>query len=118
MGGNFILTCKPSSHKTIAEYLQGAELQEHRQTVCKRGKRTTTVYRWLDGVPLRATEDAITVNWFSIETCNAKGKPTYYNSFVTDLAITPDTVAELAACGRARWKIESVPQGHTERSSP
>jgi hypothetical protein len=106
-GGNFILTCKSSSHKTIAEYLQGAELQEHRQTICKRGKRTTTVYRWLNAVPLRATDDAITVNWFSIETFNAKGKRTYYNSFVTDLPITPDTVAELAACGRARWKIEN-----------
>jgi len=32
---------------------------------------------------------------------------TYTNSFVTDLAITPDTVAALAACGRARWKIEN-----------
>jgi hypothetical protein len=49
----------------------------------------------------------ITVNWFSIETFTAKGKRTYYNSFVTDLAITPGTVAELAACGRARWKIEN-----------
>ena len=106
-GGNFILTCKPASHKTIAEYLQGAELQEHRQTICKRGKRTTTTYRWLNAVPLRATDDAILVNWFSIETFNAKGKRTYYNSFVTDLAITRDTVAELAACGRARWKIEN-----------
>jgi len=106
-GGHFILTCKPSSHKTIAEYLHGAELQEHRQTVCKRGKRTTTVYRWLDAVPLRASDDAITVNWLSIETLNAKGKRTYYNSFVTDLAITPGTVAELATCGRARWKIEN-----------
>jgi hypothetical protein len=106
-GGNFILTCKPSSHKTIAEYLHGAELQEHRQTVCKRGKRTTTVYRWLSAVPLRATGDAIMVNWFSIEILNAKGKRTYYNSFVTDLAITSDSVAELAACGRARWKIEN-----------
>ena len=66
----------------------GAELQEHRQTVCKRGKRTTTIYRWLSAVPLRATDDAIIVNWFSIETFNAKGKRTYYNSFVTDLAIT------------------------------
>jgi hypothetical protein len=56
--GNFILTCKPSSHKTIAEYLHGAELQEHRQTICKRGKRTTTIYRWLNAVPLRATDDA------------------------------------------------------------
>ena len=47
------------------------------------------------------------VNWFSIEILNAKGKRPYYNSFVTDLAITSDTVAELAACGRARWKIEN-----------
>jgi hypothetical protein len=50
-GGNFILTCKPSSHKTITEYLQGVELAEHRQTVCKRGKRTTTIYRWLNALP-------------------------------------------------------------------
>lgn len=106
-GGSFILTCKPSSHQTIAEFLYGAEAQEHRQTVCKRGKRTTTIYRWLDAVPLRGTDDAIPVNWFSIEILNAKGKRTYFNSFVTDLAIAPDTVAELAACGRARWKIEN-----------
>ena len=106
-GGSFILTCKPSSHRTIAEYLHGADLQEHRQTICKRGKRTTTLYRWLSAVPLRATADAITVNWFSIEIFNAKGKRAYYNSFVTDLAVTADTVAELAACGRARWKIEN-----------
>jgi len=107
VGGNFILTCKPSSHQTIAEYLRGAELEEHRQTVVTRGKRTTTIYRWLSAVPLRATDDALTVNWFSIEIQNAKGKRAYYNSFVTDLPVTPGTVAELAACGRARWKIEN-----------
>jgi hypothetical protein len=78
-GGSFILTCKPSSHQTIAEYLHGAEPQEHRQTVCKRGKPTTTVYRWLPAVPLRGTDDAILVNWFSIEILNATGKRTYYN---------------------------------------
>ena len=76
-GGNVILTCKPASHQTITEYLHGAELQEYRQTIRKRGKRTTTVYRWLTAVPLRATEDAIAVNWFSIEIFNDKGKRTY-----------------------------------------
>ena len=106
-GGSFILTCKPASHKTITEYLHGAELQEHRQTICKRGKRTTTIYRWLSAVPLRGTSDAMAVNWFSIEVQNAKGKRTYHNSFVTDLTVTAATVAELAACGRARWKIEN-----------
>ena len=58
-------------------------------------------------MPLRATGDAILVNWFSIETLDAKGKRTYYNSLVTDLAITSDPIAELAACGRARWKFEN-----------
>jgi hypothetical protein len=106
-GGNFILTCKPASHQTITEYLHGAKLEEHRQTIRKGRKCTTTIYRWLSGVPLRGTADAITVNWFSIEIRNAAGKRTYYNSFVTDLDVTADTVAELAACGRARWKIEN-----------
>ena len=106
-GGNFILTCKPSSHRTVTEYLYGAKLEEHRETVLKRGKRATTVYRWLADVPLRDSADALKVNWFSIEMFDGNGKRTYYNSFVTDLPITPGTVAELAACGRARWKIEN-----------
>jgi hypothetical protein len=71
-GGNFILTCKPSSHQTIAEYLHGAEPEEHRVTTVTRGKRTTTIYRWLSQVPLPARDDALTVNWFSIEVQNAK----------------------------------------------
>ena len=106
-GANFILTCKPTSHQTIAEYLDGAELQEHRLTIGRPGQRSTCVYRWLAEVPLRASADAIIVNWFSVEIQNAKGKRTYYNSFVTDLPITPQSVADLAACGRARWKIEN-----------
>ena len=106
-GGNFILTCKPSSHKTVTEYLYGAKLEEHRETVLKRGKRATTVYRWLADVPLRDSADALKVNWFSIEMFDGNGKRTYHNSFVTDLPVAPGTVAELAACGRARWKIEN-----------
>ena len=107
VGGNFILTCKPASHQTITEYLDGAELSEHRQVVSKRGKRTTTTYRWLSAIPLRATADALPVNWFSVEIQNHSGKRTYYNSFVTDLPVTAENIAELAACGRARWKIEN-----------
>ena len=107
-GGNFILTCKPASHRTITEYLYGARLEEYRTTTVRPGKgRVTTIYRWLSGVPLRGTDDALAVNWFSIEILNAKGKRTYHNSFVTDLEITAGTVAEIAACGRARWKIEN-----------
>ena len=38
---------------------------------------------------------------------NPRGETTYRNSFVTDLPVGPDPVVELAACGRARWKIEN-----------
>src|SRR4051812_39508438 len=107
-GGNFILTCTPSSHQTLAEYLTGVDLTEHRQIVRHRGKSTTCVYRWLTQVPLRASADALHVNWFSIEILlNTKGHRTYYNPFVTDLPVPAGTVADLAACGRARWKIEN-----------
>ena len=106
-GGAFILTCKPSSHRTVNEYLDGAELKEHHEIVRHPGKKSTYIYRWLSEVPLRNTKDALIVNWFSVEILNGKGKRTYYNSFVTDLHVGAETVAELAACGRARWKIEN-----------
>ena len=53
---------------------------------------------------MRDTRDALSVNWFSSEIQNAKGKRTYHNSFVTDLPIASGNVAELGACGLARWK--------------
>jgi hypothetical protein len=58
-------------------------------------------------VPLRDTDDALAVTWVSIEIHNATGKRTYHNSFVTDLNVDAGNVAEIAASGRARWKIEN-----------
>lgn len=106
-GGHLIFVCKPSSHPLIQEYLTGADLAVLEQTL-KRGKqRFVHRYRWLQDVPLRDGRDALIVNWFEIEIINARGETTYRNSFVTDLPVGPDTVVELAACGRARWKIEN-----------
>ena len=34
-------------------------------------------------------------------------KVTYRSAFVTSLTINPENVAEIVACGRARWKIEN-----------
>src|SRR4029453_4138644 len=47
------------------------------------------------------------VNWLSIEIHNARGKLTYRNSFIPDLPVTRENVADLADCARARWKIEN-----------
>ena len=106
-GGNFILTCKPSSHKTISEYIDGAEIETHSNTIRKRGKRTTYVYKWINEIPIRDTKDALIINWFSVEIINDKNKRAYYNSYITDIVVNVDVVAELAECARARWKIEN-----------
>ncbi len=106
-GGHFIFVCKPSSHPLIQEYLTGIDLPAVEQTVRRGKQRFVHRYRRLQDVPLRDGKDALKVNWFEIEIVNAKGDTTYRNSFVTDLPVGPDTVVELAACGRARWKIEN-----------
>lgn len=106
-GGHFLFVCKPSSHVLIEEYKKGIELSVLDESV-KRGKqRFTYRYTWLCDVPLRDGKDALKVNWLQIEIINAKGETTYRNSFITDLEVNEDTVVELAACGRARWKIEN-----------
>jgi len=58
-------------------------------------------------VPLRDGDGAIMVNWLEIEITNAKGEVTYRNSFATDLPVNADNVVDIAAAGRARWKIEN-----------
>jgi hypothetical protein len=106
-GGDFIFVCKPSSHPLIQEYVAGAEPSSCERTVRRGKKRILHRYRWLCGVPLRDGKDALSADWFEIEIADAAGKITYRNSFITNLDVTPGNVAELADCGRARWKIEN-----------
>jgi len=81
----------------------------------KEGRRTlVTRYRWFTQAPIRdpvATKagaaDALNVYWIGVTISDASGKTTYDGAFVTSLPVTRDTVAEIAACARARWKIEN-----------
>jgi len=115
VGANFIFVAKPSSHKTLYEWIEGAELSTRTQTVKKGRSYQTFRYRWLKDVPLRRAcpeprsggDDAMRVNWFEIEIVNKAGEVVYRNAFVTDLDVNKGNVAEMSACGRARWKIEN-----------
>jgi hypothetical protein len=107
-GADFLFVAKPESHKTLYEFLRGAELQQHVVSDRKPGGRTLTHrYRWIEGVPLRDGKDALSVNWLGVTIADGAGKTTYHSAFVTSLPITPENVAEVAACARARWKIEN-----------
>ena len=106
-GGDVLLTAKPSSHKALRDVMQGATLDEHTVTQKLAAKRLTYRYRWFEDAPLRDGKDAMMTNWVGITITDAKGKVTYDNAFVTSLPVTRDTVAEIVACARARWKIEN-----------
>ncbi len=114
-GGDFLLTAKPSSHKALYDFMQGATLDERTVTQKAAGKRLTCRYRWFQDAPLRDGRDAMLVNWVGVTVTDARGverrrspdKVTYSSAFVTSLPITPETVAEIVACARARWKIEN-----------
>jgi len=49
----------------------------------------------------------VLVNWIGFEILDAKGVVKYKTAFVTSLPVTKDNVADVVACGRARWKIEN-----------
>jgi hypothetical protein len=107
-GADFLFVCKPDNHKTLYEFLQGAEAEQYSVTERKPGGRSLTYhYRWVNEVPLRDGNDALQVQWLAVTITDANGKTTYNGAFVTSLAITQANVVEISACARARWKIEN-----------
>jgi hypothetical protein len=111
-GLEFILVCKPDSHKTLYEWVDDLERNGIVKTVVRTrwtGKRhETDTYRYVSAVPLRDADDALSVNWCEITTTRtADGKVLYRNAFATSLAVDDVNVAEIIASGRARWKIEN-----------
>ena len=64
----------------------------------------TYTYRWIERVPLRHGADALKVNWIGVTLTGASGKTTYNGAFAASLPVTRETVADIAACARARWK--------------
>ena len=107
-GDDFIFTCKPGSHKALYDFIDGAEPERHEEAVRKGKTSETRRYRWFQGVPLReGDDDGAGVHWLGFEILDAKGRVKYSTAWVTSLPIDAKNVAEIAACGRARWKIEN-----------
>ena len=92
--------------------MQGATIEEHTVKQKLGGKRLTYCYRWFEQAPLRDGHDAMLVNWVGVTITDAQGHVTYNSAFVTSLPVTCDTVAEIVACARARWRVE--PRGSPE----
>jgi hypothetical protein len=112
LGFHFLFTCKPASHPTLYEWVEGLEPGRGLHTLKLRVKGQSNrwehhLYRWAKGVPLIDSDDALKVNWCELTLTDAEGVVRYRNAFITDWEIDAENVAGLVAAGRARWKIEN-----------
>jgi hypothetical protein len=104
---NFILTCLPTSHKTLYEHLEGVDLPTIIQSKWTGKVEETYTYKYLNGVPLKDSNDALLVNWCELTVTRPDGKVVYQNSFATNHPITDETVISIVRTGRTRWKVEN-----------
>jgi hypothetical protein len=118
---HFIFTCKPSSHKTLYENLEGLRktaLLDVIEVVRWTGRRREyDRYSFCNELPLRDGKDALKVNWCELTTTDSSGEVLYYNAFITDHKIHERNVAAVVEDGRARWKTENENNNTLKRQS-
>ena len=107
---DFILVCKPDSHKTLYQWIEELDSSDINTLKVKRwtGKRhEIDTYRFVNNVPLKDAENALHVNWCELTTTLSDGQIIYKNAFATNFKIHKGNVEEIVANGRARWKVEN-----------
>jgi hypothetical protein len=107
---NFIFNCLPSSHPTLYEWLGCLERLGEIKNIrlSKRHLKTleTREYRYVNEVPLRNEEPSLLVNWCELKVMR-NGEQIYHNSWVTRHDLDDDSVVQVSAAGRCRWKTEN-----------
>lgn len=110
-GLDFILVCKPDSHKTLYQWVEELNGLQAVETVVEKRRTGKNHYidthRFVNQVPLRDGEDAQMVNWCEITTTRPDGTIMYKNAFATNFEISKNNIKQIIADGRARWKIEN-----------
>jgi hypothetical protein len=109
---SFIFTCLPESHGALYDWLGYLDANGEVKTLETQhwNKRTKEIYRYryVNQIPLRDTQPALLVNWCEVTLLRASDeKVLYYNAFVTDHDLTPETVPHVVLAGRSRWKTEN-----------
>jgi hypothetical protein len=113
-GYNFLLVCKPESHKTIYEWVKGvAETLTVDRFDGK--KHLLYTYQYAEGVPVKDGKGALFVNFLEVTVTDRKtGNKMYHNAWITNHPIllssqeeTKERLSTLVDSGRARWKIEN-----------
>ena len=105
--GNFILVCKPESHKTVYEWVRGITNEKVEDRFDGKTHQIYT-YQYVEGVPLKDEKDSLLVNFVEVTVRDRRtGKQLYHNAFVTNHPLNEKILPLIVDCGRARWKIEN-----------
>lgn len=111
-GYNFIFVAKPSSHKSLYEWLEfldkNGEVVEGKIRKYQKNKLLYYKYKYANNVPLRETEPSLMVNWYSVEIYDStKKKVIYRNTFITNHQLNDEKMEKIIVSGRTRWKVEN-----------
>lgn len=106
----YVVVCKPTSHEETFEWAEELEQMGENERVqwsvgpaCQRQHYEARIVR---SVPLRA-DDAVYTTLVEVWQRNRAGELVYHNSWVTNLEINRENVAQIVSIGRAKWKIEN-----------
>ncbi|MBA3441453.1 MAG: hypothetical protein H0T92_16465 [Pyrinomonadaceae bacterium] len=106
----WVLVCKPTSHEETFEWAEELERMGANEWVrwsvgpaCERQSYEARIVRH---VPLRAA-DTVYTTLVEVWQKNKAGELVYHNSWVTNLEVTAENVAEVVSIGRVKWKIEN-----------
>lgn len=112
LGMNFIFTALPESHPSLYERLHVLDVLGAIETLQIRqnhqGTPTLYQYRYTNLVPIRDTQPALFVNWCELTATDERNAQVlYHNGFITAHRLSQNTVAQVVAAGRSRWKTEN-----------
>lgn len=106
-GMNFILVCKPESHKTVYAWIKGIT-RTYSEDRFDGKRHQIYTYTYTEGIPLREGADSLLINFVEVTVTDRKsGKQLYHNAFITSHEVNEKTVSTIVDAGRARWKIEN-----------
>lgn len=74
---NFILVGRPESHTTLYKHLECIDLPTATTKRWTGKVEETYTYRYLNGIPLRDSKDALLVNWCEVTVSRPDGKVAY-----------------------------------------
>ena len=98
----YLIGVKPADHEWLFDWVKASHCEE--LTITKDGIEHR--FRWINDVPLNASNDKVRVNFIEYWEKSAIDEEQHF-TWITDIFVKKDNVYKLMRGARARWKIEN-----------